>query len=269
MNNMKKNKWLLALMTMLIVAVLAACGESGDEKGDSTGTAENDGEKKTLVVGTSADYAPFEYVDTAKSDEIIGFDIELIKIAAEKLGYQVEFKNMDFNSLIPALQAKQFDVVISGMTPTEDRDKVVDFSIPYYETEQYLLFEKEKGYKDISELKGGTVGAQTSSIQLDLAKTLAKKHGFKAESRNLIPELIQELKAGRFDAAVIENIVSENYLANNDDLAAFPIEVEEPDYKAIVFQEGSALKAEFDKVIEELTADGTIDELKKKWFVVE
>ena len=267
---MKKNKWLLALMTLLIVAVLAACGTGDDKEEKTTGSGSDGGEqKKTLVVGTSADYAPFEFVDTAKSDEIIGFDIELIKIIGEKLGYEIKVENMDFNSLITALQAKQFDVVISGMTPTEDRDKVVDFSIPYYETEQYLLFEKEKGYKDISELKGGTVGAQTSSIQLDLAKALAKKHGFKAESRNLIPELIQELKAGRFDAAVIENIVSENYLSKNNDLAAFPIEVEEPDYKAIVFQEGSSLKAEFDKVIEELLADGTIDELKEKWFVVE
>jgi arginine/lysine/histidine transporter system substrate-binding protein len=265
---MKKNKWLLALMTLLIVSVLAACG-AGDDEDKTTGSSSEGGEKKTLVVGTSADYAPFEFVDTAKSDEIIGFDIDLIKIIGEKLGYEIKVENMDFNSLITALQAKKFDVVISGMTPTEERDKVVDFSIPYYETEQYLVFNKDKGYKEISELAGGTVGAQTASIQLDLAESLAAEHGFKAASRNLIPELIQELKAGRFDAAVIENIVSENYLSKNDDLAAFPIKVEEPDYKAIVFQEGSDLKAEFDKVIEELIADGTIDELKAKWFVVE
>lgn len=267
---MKKNKWLLALMTLLLVAVLAACGE-GDKKEEDKTTGSTDGEtaKKTLIVGTSADYAPFEYVDTAKGEEIIGFDIELIKLIGDKLGYDIKVQNMDFNSLITALQAKQFDVVISGMTPTKERDKVVDFSIPYYETEQYLVFKKDKGYKTLDELKGGTVGAQISSIQFDLAEDLAAKHGFKAESRNLIPELIQELKIGRFDAAVIENIVSENYLANNDDLEAFPIEVEDPDYKAIVFQEGSELKAEFDKVIEELIADGTIDKLKEKWFVVE
>ena len=270
MRKMKKNKWFLALMTLLIVSVLAACGAGEDKEDQTTGSGSDAGEeKKTLVVGTSADYPPFEFVDTAKSDEIIGFDIELIKIAAEKLGYEVEVKNMDFNSLIPALQAKQFDVVISGMTPTEERDEVVDFSVPYYETEQYLLFDKSKGYKEISELKGGTVGAQTSSIQLDLAEELAAEYGFKAESRNLIPELIQEIIIGRFDAAVIENIVSENYLANNKDLAAFPIEVEDPDYKAIVFQEGSSLKAEFDKVVEELIEDGTIEELKAKWIVAE
>ena len=223
-----KKKFLLALLTTMVIAVLAACGTS-DEKETSTGSDTTDsGDKKTLVVGTSADYAPFEYVDTATSDEIIGFDIDLIKLVGEKLGYDIKVQNMDFNSLITALQSKKFDVVISGMTPTEDRKKVVDFSTPYYETEQYLLFKKSKGYKELSELKGGTVGAQTSSIQLDLAEELGKEHGFKAESRNLIPELVQEIINGRFDAAVIENIVSENYLAKNKDLAAFPIEVEDP-----------------------------------------
>lgn len=261
-------KWLLAILTTLVIAVLAACGSSEEQK-TSTGDAPAEGDKKTLVVGTSADYAPFEYVDTAVSDEIIGFDIELVKLIGDKLGYEVEVQNMDFNSLITALQAKKFDVVISGMTPTEDRDKVVDFSIPYYETEQYLIFDAEKGYKAPADVAGGVVGAQISSIQEDLAKQLGEENGFTVESRNLIPEVIQELKTGRFDAAVIENIVSENYLAKNDDLAAFPIEVEDPDYKAIVFQEGSELKAEFDQVIEELTADGTIEDLKKKWFVVE
>ena len=262
-------KWLFAALMTLVVAVLAACGTSDDkEKSGSEGNGSSDS-KKTLVVGTSADYAPFEYVDTKKGEEIIGFDIDLIKIAAEKLGYEVEVQNMDFNSLIPALQSKQFDVVISGMTPTPEREKVVDFSTPYYETLQYMVFPKDKGYKSPADVAGGKVGAQTASIQLDIAEELAAEHGFKVESRNLIPELIQELKIGRIDAAIIENIVSENYLKQNKDLAAFSIEIEEPDYKAVVFQKGSPLKAEFDKVIEELDADGTIEELKKKWIVAE
>ena len=264
---MKNNKWLLAFMTLMIVAILAACGESEDKDNGST-SSEGEG-KKTLVVGTSADYPPFEFVDTANSDEIVGFDIELIKIAAEKLGYDVKVQNMDFNSLIPALQAKQFDVVISGMTPTEERKKVVDFSFPYYETLQYMVFKKEKGYTSPADLKGAKVGGQTSSIQLDLAEALGAEHGFTAESRTLIPDLVQELKIGRLDGAIIENIVSENYLAQNDDLAAFEIEVDDPDYKAVVFQKGSSLKAEFDKVIEELEADGTIEKLKQKWITAE
>ena len=257
-------KKLLIPVLALAVGALSACGTAEEEKKTASATSE-----KVLVVGTSADYAPFEYVDTAKSDEIIGFDIDLANLIADELGYELEFTNADFNSLIPGLQADKYDFVIAGMTPTEDRDEVVDFSIPYYETEQYMVFPKDSGISSLEDLSGQKVGAQTSSIQEELAKTLAEDNDFTVESRNLIPELIQELKNERFQGAVIENIVAENYLSQNDDLASFPIEVEDPDFKAVVFQEGSELKGQFDEVIQKLIDEGKIDELKKKWFVVE
>lgn len=84
------------------------------------------------------------------------------------------------------------------MTPTEDRDEVVDFSVPYYETEQYLVTPKDSNISSLEDLKGKVVGAQVSSIQEDLAKIFAEENGFTVESRNLIPEIIQELKNGRF-----------------------------------------------------------------------
>lgn len=264
-----KNKYFL-FMLVLVIGILVACGTAEKETTETesqTGAATE--EAKVLRVGTSADYAPFEYVDTAVSDEIIGFDIDLANLIAERLGYELQFTNSDFNSLIPGLQADKFDFVIAGMTPTKNRDEVVDFSTAYYETEQYLVSPKESNIASLEDLKGKVVGAQVSSIQEELAKKLGEENGFTVESRNLIPEVIQEMKNGRFQGAVIENIVAENYLAQNDDLAAFPIEVEDPDFKAVVFQEGSKLKAEFDQVIQELIDEGKIDELKKKWFVVE
>ncbi|MDM5333875.1 transporter substrate-binding domain-containing protein [Ureibacillus composti] len=264
-----KNKVFL-FMLVLVMGILAACGTS--EKDSSTGSdtnTESTSETKVLRVGTSADYAPFEFVDTKVSDDIIGFDIDLANLIAERLGYELQITNSDFNSLIPGLQADKFDFVISGMTPTEEREKVVDFSNPYYETEQYMVSLKENNITAMDDLKGKVVGAQVASIQLDLAESFGSENGFTVESRDLIPQLIQELKNGRIQGAVIENIVSENYLAQNDDLQAFPIEVEEPDFKAVVFQEGSELKAEFDQVIQELIDEGKVDELKKKWFVVE
>ena len=263
-------------MLVVVIGILAACGTA--EKETTTGSEPDSGsettdttteEAKVLRVGTSADYAPFEFVDTKVSEDIIGFDIDLAKEIADRLGYELQFTNSDFNSLIPGLQADKYDFVISGMTPTEERDQVVDFSNPYYETEQYLVSLKESNIASMEDLKGKVVGAQLSSIQEELAKELGTEHGFTVESRDLIPQLIQELKNGRLDGAVIENIVSDNYLSKNDDLAAFSIVVDEPDFKAVVFQEGSTLKAEFDKVIQELIDEGKIEELKKKWFVVE
>lgn len=257
-------KKLLIPVLALAVGALSACGTAEEEKKTASSTSD-----KVLVVGTSADYAPFEYVDTAKSDEIIGFDIELAHLIADELDYELQFVNSDFNSLIPGLQADKYDFVISGMTPTKERDEVVDFSIPYYETEQYLVFPKDSDISSLKDLNGQKVGAQTSSIQEDLAKTLAVENGFTVESRNLIPELIQELKNERFQGAIIENIVAENYLSQNDDLDSIFIEVEDPDYKSIAFQEDSELKAQFDEVIQKLIDEGKIDELKEKWLVVE
>lgn len=262
-----KNK-LFMFMLVLVIGVLAACGTSdNDDKTASEGaTTEN---KKTLVMGTSADYPPFEYVETATSDEIIGFDVDLANLIGEKLGYEIKIENMDFNSLIPALQADKFDFVLSGMSPNPDRDEVVDFSIAYNETVQMVVTKKDSGIETLEDLAGKSVGVQVSSIQEELANEITKTVDMTVESRNLIPEVIQELMTKRFDAAIIEDIVAENYVERNEDLTSFPVGIDETDYKAAVFPEGSELKAKFDQAIQELIDEGKIDELREKWFVVE
>src|SRR4051794_38942846 len=117
-NNMKSNKRLVLMFTMILfVGILAACGTSNDDKDSANG---NNGDKKVLTMGTSADYRPFEYIETAKSDEIIGFDVDLAKAIAKKLGYEVVVKDMEFNGLVSALENKSVDFVLAGMSPTED-----------------------------------------------------------------------------------------------------------------------------------------------------
>ena len=174
---------------------------------------------------------------------------------------------MDFNSLIPAIQSGQVDFVLAGMSPTEDRDKVVDFSEPYNETVQMIVTRKDSGIESVEDLEGKTIGAQVSSIQEDMADELAKEINVMVESRNLIPELVQELMTKRFDAAIIEDIVAENYVSRNKDLTYFPVKEDEIDYKSAVLPEGSDLKADFDQAIQELIDEGKIEELRQKWFV--
>lgn len=261
-------KKLIISMLVLVMALLAACGTK-DETSDNEGTASQGEEKKVLTMGTSADYPPFEFVDPTKGEEIIGFDVDLANLIGEKLGYEIEIQNIDFNGLIPAVQAGKLDFVMAGMTPTPDRDKVVDFSTPYNETVQMVVTKKDSGIKKVEDLAGKTVGAQTSSIQEDLANEVAKTVDLKVESRNLIPEVIQEIMTKRFDAAIIEDIVAENYVERNKELTFFPVVVDDIDYKAAVLPEGSELKEKFDKAINELTEEGKIDELREKWFVVE
>lgn len=260
------NKKLFYFVLILVLGVLAACGTS-EKAGEEKVTGDATEEKKTLTMGTSADYAPFEYVDAAKGEEIIGYDIDLAKLIGEELGFEVEVVDMDFNSLIPALQSGKIDFIISGMSPNEERNKVVDFSMPYNETKQMIVTPADSDIKTLEDLKDKTVGVQTASIQEELAKTINETTSIKIESRNRITELIQEMKAGRFDAAVIEGIVADGVLAKNDDLTAFPAGIDAPDYKAVVVPEGSDMKAQVDEVLQKLKDNGKIAELEKKWLV--
>lgn len=262
-----KKKWLFAAAAVLSLS-LAGCGSNSSDK-SADKSADNTKEAKVLVMGTAADYAPFEYIDAKVSDDIIGFDIDLAKAATKKMGYKLQVKDMEFNSLIPALQADKVDFVLAGMTPNADRDKVVDFSKSYYDTKEYMLVKKGSGIKSDADLAGKKLGAQTSSIQEDLAKSLAKQiKGIKIESRDRIPELVQEVKLGRVDALITEDIVAENYLKQNKDLDYYVIENQEDQSKAAAFPEGSKLTAEFDKALAELTKEGKVDQLKEKWFKV-
>lgn len=257
-----KNKFFM-LMLVLVIGLLAACGAKEDKATNSSSDTEN---KQVLKVGTSADYAPFEYVDAAKGEEIIGFDIDLIKLVGEKLGVEMQVQDMDFNSLVPALQAGKVDVVISGMTPNEEREKVVDFSDKYNQTEQVIIVKKDSGIKKEADLAGKKVGVQTASIQENLGNAIAKKVDVSVEGRTRIPEIIQDMMSKRLDAAILEGGVAKGYLKTNDKLAAFPVEEQPEDYKAIAVQKGSDLKDKINKALKELANEGKIQQLEENWL---
>ncbi|MEK5330429.1 MULTISPECIES: transporter substrate-binding domain-containing protein [unclassified Lysinibacillus] len=259
-----KNK-IFMLMLVLVIGVLAACGTK-DDNATNSNTGSDSAEKQVLKVGTSADYAPFEYVDAAKGEEIIGFDIDLIKLVGEKLGVEMQVQDMDFNSLVPALQAGKVDVVISGMTPNEEREKVVDFSDKYNQTEQVIVVKKDSGIKKEADLAGKKVGVQTASIQENLGKAIAEKVDVSIEGRTRIPEIVQDMMSKRLDGAIMEGGVAKGYLKTNDKLAAFPVEVQPEDHKAIAVQKGSDLKDKINKALKELADEGKIQQLEEKWL---
>lgn len=259
-----KNK-LFIMMLVLVIGVLAACGTKGNNASDTGSTTDTDG-KQVLKVGTSADYAPFEYVDAAKGEEIIGFDIDLIKLVGEKIGVDMQVQDMDFNSLVPALQAGKIDVVISGMTPNPEREKVVDFSDKYNETEQVILVKKDSGIKKEADLAGKKIGVQTASIQENLGNEIAKKVDVTVEGRTRIPEIVQDMMSKRLEAGILEGGVAKGYLKTNDQLEAFPVEEQPEDFKAIAVPKGSDLKDKINKALKELAEEGKIKELEEKWL---
>ena len=262
MGERQMKKWLLSLLTVVFAGVLlSACGSS--EESGSDGSSD----KKVLKMATSADYKPFEYIDTAKSEEIIGFDVDLAKTVAEKLGYELQVSDMDFGGLITALKNGQADLVLAGMTPTEKREESVDFSDIYYTSKHMVVTAKDSNITSAEDLKGATVGVQMGSIQETTADELAKTIDMKVEDRNRIPELVQEIKSGRFDAAIIEDMVAEGYLAKNDDLSGFVLEQSEEEVGyAMAFPKGSELRDQFNKELQVMKESGELQELVVKWF---
>ncbi|MFY0757668.1 transporter substrate-binding domain-containing protein [Metabacillus dongyingensis] len=252
-------KVLLFMISILVIGVLAACGSSDNGSGE---------EKKVLKMATSADYPPFEYIDTAKGSDIIGFDVDLAKTIGKELGYEIKVEDMDFTGLIPALQAKKADMVLAGMTPTEERKKSVDFSDVYYTAKHMIISKKGSGIKSVEDLEGKTVGVQLSSIQEGKAEELAKEVNIKVENRNRIPELIQEMKSGRFDAAIIEDTVAKGYFEKDKELEGITIEDGETEEagSAIAFPKDSKYTEEFNKVLQEMKENGELEKLVVKWF---
>jgi len=253
-------KKIMALM-LLMIAILAGCGTSTDDNSGSSS------DKKELIMGTSADYPPFEYIDSAKSEEIIGFDIDLANALGEKLGYTIKVKDFDFSGLIPAIQAGQVDLVMSGMSPTAERKENVDFSDIYYTAKDLVITKKDSNINSVEDLKGKTIGVQLASIQEDAANEIAKTVDVKVENRDRIPQLVEEIKAGRFDAAIIEDVVAQGYLNKDDTLSSFTAtEANDDAGSAIAFPKDSDLTEKFNEELNKMQENGELDKLIVKWF---
>ncbi len=282
---MKKFSRTVAIISFILVMALlfTACGKKvstdGEENGDqlpvdteqpSAGTEESsriDEIKQAgkLVLGTSADYPPYEFhKEIDGKDTIVGFDIEIAKAIAEDLGVELEIKDMDFEGLLLALNAGKVDIVLAGMTPKPGRD--AEFSKIYYKALQGLLVHADNKdvYKTVDDLTGKRIGAQKGSIQEDLAQEEIKDLRLKALAK--IPDLVLEVKHKKIDAVLMEMPVAEAYAANNDDLHLMPVElIDEEGGSAVAAKTGEKELIEFaNKVIDKLEKDGSIEK-----FVIE
>ncbi|MBI4784227.1 MAG: transporter substrate-binding domain-containing protein [Oscillatoriophycideae cyanobacterium NC_groundwater_1537_Pr4_S-0.65um_50_18] len=255
---MKRLRTWLTLFFTAIAAVLliTACNSGGTTSGASP--------SKSLIMATSADYPPFEFISTeGGSQEIVGFDVDIAKYITEKTGYALQIQNLDFNGLLPALQSKRADFVMAGMTPTEERKKNVDFSDIYYEAKNTIVAKKGSGLTTGASLAGKKVGVQLSSIQEGVAKKIPN---VTPVALNRISELVQELKTGRIDAVIMEDTVAKGFTTSNPDLEFNVIPNEGEAGSAIAFPKGSPLATEFNPVLKEMISSGKIQELVTKWF---
>lgn len=219
---------------------------------------------KVLYVGTNAEFQPFEYLENGK---IVGFDVELMEALAAQMGKTVEWKNISFDGLLPALQSKKLDVIIAGMSATEERKKFVNFSDSYYVSNQMILVNKAKPAVDsFDNLAGHDVGVVLGYTG-DIAVSAIE--GVKIHRYNGTGEAIMALKAGKVDAVVLDSEPAKNYAKQNAELGLINTDVAKEEYAIAVGKDNKALADDINDALKTLQQNGTYDKLMKKYFAQE
>jgi len=217
------------------------------------------------VVGTNASFPPFEYVEDG---EIVGFDIDLVKEIAELQGFEVEFRDISFDSLIPGLASGSLDIVAAGMTITEERKEVVAFSDPYYSANQSVLVHQDSE-EDLTVLFGDNdIGVQTGTTGDSwVREKLIDPDILTGELRNYDSYVfvIRDLANENIEAAVLDKPVAETYSKDNPvKVVAEVITGEE--YGIAVGKNNQELQEEINAGLAKVIENGTMDELIEKYF---
>lgn len=216
-----------------------------------------------LKFGTNATYPPFEFVD--ENAKITGFDMELIDFLSKKIGFEYEIVNMSFDGLIPALKVGKIDGVAAAMSATPDRKKAVDFTIPYYVTEN--LFIKRVENSDILDKKsliGKKIGVQLGTVQEIAAREI---NGAVVVPSKDIFAAIMGLKKGKIDAVLVDSSIGYGYLNKNTDLMEFLKEPDGSEGFSLAFDKDkhTDLIEKLNQEIKNLPNEATYNELLKKY----
>lgn len=204
---MKKFK-LFALLSILTL-LIAACGTDKEDTANGSGS-----EGQVYRVGIDTTYPPFEF---EKDGEYTGIDIDIINAIAEDQGFEIELKPMDFGGIIPSLQAGQLDIAIAGMSITEERKKVVDFSDPYFDAGLSLVVDSDAtDIEKLEDLKGKRVAVKNGTTGANFALENEKEYDFNLVQFNDSPAMFQDVANGNSQALIEDYPVIAYAIAQND-----------------------------------------------------
>lgn len=218
-----------------------------------------------LVVALEGAWQPWSYHD--ESDTLVGYDVEVSRAIAEKLGVEAEYVESDWDSLFAGLDAGRFDIVCNGVEVTDERSKTYDFTTPYGYIHTALAVRKDnEDIKSFEDLKGKTTANSLASTYMELAES----YGATVQGIDTLEETIQLLTAGRIDATLNADVSFYDYLNVHPD-ADFKLvaQTEDASHVAIPLRKGddsASLLEAINAAIDELRADGTLKELSEKYF---
>ncbi|WKF85593.1 ABC transporter substrate-binding protein/permease [Lacticaseibacillus pantheris] len=179
-----------------------------------------------LRVGLSPDYAPYEFHSTAGGkDQIVGFDVTMDKLLAKRLSVKLKLVEMSNDALLSALESGKVDIVVSGITPTAEREKKVDFTDVYFNDPNVVLVQKQdaKKYQSLNDFKGAKIGAQITTIQEDQAKKYL--HGATVTSLKKVTDEAAQLSQGKLDGIVVPTTTAKSYELESDKFATAPVKI--------------------------------------------
>ncbi|SOB78064.1 amino acid ABC transporter substrate-binding protein, PAAT family [Marinobacter sp. LV10R510-11A] len=242
-------KWLKTLGTGLALTVAAG-----------TVSAE------TLRVATDPSFVPFEMLDQ-ETGEMIGFDMEIIAEVAQRAGFDYKLNTMDFNGIIPALQTGNVDIAIAGITITEEREKIVDFSDPYYDSGLRILVRQDNNdVTEIADLEGLKIGSKIGSTSYDfLKKNLDENDGVTPYPGSA--DMYMALMSGAVDA-VFYDAPNVGYFARTKGEGKVKTigKMYEGQQYGIALKNGSEWVDEVNEAIASMKEDGTYKNIYEKWF---
>ena len=217
--------------------------------------------KDKIFVGTNAEFPPFEYLEKG---EVTGFDIELVNEIGKVMDADVKVLDMSFDGLLPALQMKKVDLVIAGMTATEERKKTVSFTQPYYTASQVIIVkEGNNSIKSFDDLKGKKVAVMLGFTGDTIVSEI---EGVNVERFNAAYAGIMALQADKVEAVVLDSEPAKNYVKQNPGLVLAEADAEQEEYAIALRKNDKALLKKVEKALAELKANGTYDALIKKYF---
>lgn len=278
---MKMKKIISMVAVAAMVLSMAACG-STDAGSDAKAPADNSAAEETsapeeadkaeggtLVMATNAAFPPYEYVE---GDEIVGIDAEIAQAIADDLGMTLQIDDMDFDSIIPAVQGGKADMGVAGMTDTEDRRKNVDFSDSYATGVQVIIVTEDSDIAGPDDLEGKLIGVQQGTTGHIYCSDTPENGGFGEENVMAYPNgasAVEALKTGKVDCVVIDNEPAKAFVEANEGLKILDTEFVTEDYAIAIAKDNPELLEKVNASLAKLKAEGTLQEIVDKYIKAE
>ena len=274
MKKISRRSFLAAAAVSVAALAMTACGGSASSAASSVASSAASSEAASsaaaelttveagkLTMATNATFPPYEM--TTDSGELEGIDVDTAKAIAEKLGLELQIDDMDFDAALLSVQQGKADIVMAGVTVTDERKAVMDFSDSYATGIQSIIVPNDSDIASPDDLAGKKIGTQRGTTGYIYCSDDFGEDSFVAYDSGLTA--VQALNNGQVDAVVIDNAPATEYVAANPGLKVLDTSYAEEDY-AIGMAKGSALEDAVNKALEELKADGTLQAIVDKYI---